>query len=192
MILSQEMYTRIYRLYKRNINTQIIATTLNIPLRTVQSVISRFESSGVTENAEPDDLSINDDSTIEKNATFLDIYTYPKTRYAIIEFVGLLTDNYTETVSKELQKALSSNWKAIGLKMNHVRSMDKSIADIILSYHQKCSSVAKFFAILDPSPQIEPQLRQFNIENVIPIFGTERAFEDNAFSKRMSNFSKRI
>lgn len=189
MILSQEMYTRIYRLYKRNISTQVIASTLNIPLRTVQSVISRFESSGTANQA---DMTANDDSTSENNSTFLDVYNYPKTRYVIIEFVGVLTDNYAETVSKELQKALSSNWKAIGLKMNNVRSMDKSIADIFLLYNQKCSAVAKFFAILDPSPQIEPQLKQFNIENVIPVFGTERAFEDNAFSKRMSNFSKRI
>lgn len=192
MIVSQEMYTRIYRLYKRNINTQIIATTLNIPVRTVQSVISRFENTGTAIQSEPEELIPNGDSTTDSNSTFLDIYTYPKTRYAIIEFVGALTDNYIENVSGELQKNLASNWKAIGLKMNNVHSLDKSIADVILSYHQKCSSIAKFFAILDPSPQIEPQLKQFNIETVIPVFGTERAFEDNAFSKRMSNLTKRI
>jgi anti-anti-sigma regulatory factor len=185
------MYTRIYRLYKRNINTQSIATTLNIPLRTVQSVISRFETSGSLNSAEATNPSENE-SVSEHNSAFLDIYTYQKTRYVIIEFVGVLTGNYTESVSKELQKALSSNWKAIGLKMNNVKNIDKSVADIILSYHQQCTSVAKFFAILDPSPEIESHLKQHNIENVIPIFGTERAFEDNAFSKKMTNFSKRI
>jgi anti-anti-sigma regulatory factor len=185
------MYTRIYRLYKRNINTQSIATTLNIPLRTVQSVISRFEISGNLQPAESED-SIGKKSPVENNTAFLDIYTYPKTRYIIIEFVGSLTDNYTESVSRELQKLLSSNWKAVGLKMNNVEQLDKSIADIILSYHQQCASVAKFFAILDPSPQIETQLKQFNVENAVPIFGTERAFEDTAFSKRITNFPKRI
>lgn len=191
MVLSQEMYTRIYRLYKRNINTQSIATTLNIPLRTVQSVISRFETSGNLQSTESEDSS-EKKSQAENTTAFLDIYTYPKTRYITIEFVGLLTDKYAESVSRELQKLLSSNWKAVGLKMNNVEQLDKSIADIILSYHQKCTSVSKFFAILDPSPEIEPQLKQFNIENVVPIFGTERAFEDNAFSKRMTNFTKRI
>jgi anti-anti-sigma regulatory factor len=133
-----------------------------------------------------------DVASSENNSKFLDIYTFPKTRYAIIEFVGVLSDSYSETVSRELQKVLSSNWKAIGLKMNNVRSIDKSIADIILAYHQKCTTVAKFFAILDPSPEIEQQFKQFNIENVVPIFGTERAFEDNAFSKKTSNITKRI
>lgn len=191
MIVSQEMYTRIYRLYKRNINTQIIAATLNIPVRTVQSVISRFESSGNINESEPGSPSAND-SSAENSSTFLDIYTFPKTRYVIIEFVGVLTDNYAENVSNEIQKALSSNWKAIGLKMNQVHSIDKSIADIILSFFQKSSAVSKFFAILDPSPEIDPQLKQFNIESIVPVFGTERAFEDSAFSKRMSNISKRI
>ncbi len=191
MIVSQEMYTRIYRLHKRNINSQIIASTLNIPLRTVQSVISRFESTTATNQIEPANQSIYD-STSENSTTFLDIYTYTKTRFAIIEFVGVLTDNYADNVTNEIQKTLSSNWKAIGLKLNQVRSIDKSIADIFLSFHQKCSAASKFFALLDPSPEIEPQIKQFNIENIIPIFGTERAFEDNAFSKRMSNLSKRI
>lgn len=191
MVLSQEMYTRIYRLYKRNVNIQSIATTLNIPPRTVQSVISRFETSGNSQSTEPEDSSGKKSQT-ENNTAFLDVYTYPKTRYIIIEFVGLLTDKYAESVSRELQKSLSSNWKAVGLKMNNVEQLDKSIADIILSYHQQCTSVSKFFAILDPSPEIETQLKQFNIENVVPIFGTERAFEDNAFSKRMTSFTKRI
>ncbi|HEX2959272.1 MAG TPA: STAS domain-containing protein [Chitinispirillaceae bacterium] len=192
MVLSQEMYTRIYRLYKRNINAQTIATTLNIPLRTVLSVINRFESAGNANQEEKADLQMNNEPATENSSTFLDVYTYAKTRYMIIEFVGVLTDNYADTITKELQKILSSNWKAVGLKMNDVRLIDKSIADIILAYHQKCSSVAKFFAILDPSPQIEPHLKQFNIENTIPVFGTERAFEDNAFSKKTSNFTKRI
>jgi hypothetical protein len=39
-------------------------------------------------------------------------------------------------------------------------------------------------AILDPSPDIDKLLAQFHIDSTIPVFGTERAFEEAAFSRK--------
>lgn len=192
MGVSQEMYTRIYRLYKRDVNSHRIAATLNIPLRTVQSVISRLATQTAVHFSDKDEPQSESQSKNAQSEGFLDIYFYPKTRYTIIQFVGVLTAHYSENIDKELGKALKSNSKAIALQMADVTTIDQTISKIIITYYSKFTALSKYFAILDPSTIIEPLLKQYNIEDTIPVFGTERAFEDNAFSKKSTTFSKRI
>jgi anti-anti-sigma regulatory factor len=191
MSISQEMYARIYRLYKRNINIHNIASTLNIPLRTVQSVVSRIDNISEETTSDPTE-STEQELHNSHTGGFLDIYLYQKTRYTIIQFVGDLTSSYIENIEREMVKALKSNWKAVALRMSDVDTLDNVVSELIMAYHKQFSTVSKFFALLDPSPKIEPLLKKFDIEGKIPVFGTERAFEDTAFSKKMTNFTKRI
>jgi hypothetical protein len=46
------------------------------------------------------------------------------------------------------------------------------------------TSHERFVAILDPPARIEKQLIEFKIEGKVPIFGTERTFEEHAFPRK--------
>ena len=63
--------------------------------------------------------------------------------------------------------------------------------NILLSVKESFNALGRYFAILDPSAAIEEDLITYNIEAKIPIFGTERAFEETAFSKKGKLFSRR-
>jgi anti-anti-sigma regulatory factor len=189
MDLSEDMYRRVYRLIKRQIDPRLIASTLNIPIKTVQGIISRLEKSN-DPNAIIDDLILAEPENLESG--FLDIYFYPKTRYAIIQVVGTLSGSHVESFRTELEKANESSFKACAIRMADVSEINEETIKIILTFNEKYLSINRFLAILDPSPGIEPIFQKFNVEERIPIFGTERAFEDAAFSKRSANFIKRI
>ena len=91
---------------------------------------------------------------------------------------------YIDLLDKELEKSLAFTWKAVAIKMSDVISMDETGAGSILTYEQKFQENNKFLAILDPSTSVEPLLLKYKLEGKIPIFGTERAFEDSAFAKK--------
>jgi anti-anti-sigma regulatory factor len=187
---SEEMYHRVYRLIKRKLNPHTIAATLHLPLRTILGVINRIER-----NESPDDPTTAStiDAKLEPKQTqeFLDIYFYPKTRYAIVDLVGVLTDSCCNQLIGEFEKAFTSSWKAIAIRMSDVVSISKSIIDIIIENKEKFTAAGRFLAILDPSPEIEQTLVDFNIETILPVFGTESAFEDAAFTKKGKTFTRR-
>jgi len=187
--ISEEMYHRVYRLVKRNVNPHTIAATLNLPLRTILGVINRVERP---------DLSDGSTSAVEtpresqsETQEFLDIYFYPKTRYAILDLVGVLTDSCTEKLLVELDKVLASSWKAVAIRMSDVSALSISIGTLLIEYKEKFNVLSRFLAILDPSPAIEGTLIECKIEQIIPVFGTESAFEDAAFSKKAKTFVRR-
>ncbi len=179
--LSEEMYKRIYRLIKRQIDPRIIANTLNIPLRTIEAISTRLEKNLTNDYA--NEQLFNNGSRAADNG-FLDIYVYPKTRYAIIQLVGTLITDHLESFSKELDKAHNSSFKAFAIRMSDVTSIDETAGKLLLSLYEKVQSFHRFMAILDPSPDIDKLLIQFHIDSTIPVFGTERAFEDAAFSRK--------
>lgn len=187
---SEEIYHRIYRLYKRRITPHTIAATLNLPIRTVLGVIGRLEKKS---NAPPPDLQKNgaeNDAIQSKDEEFLDIYFYPKTRYAILDLVGALSDTYNELLENEIQKVLESQFKAVAMRMSDVSFLSQSAAKILLAGKSRFAALERYLALLDPSPAIESDLVKYEIENAIPIFGTERAFEDAAYSKKGNLFTR--
>ncbi|MBN1306747.1 MAG: anti-sigma factor antagonist [Chitinispirillaceae bacterium] len=183
---SDEIYHRIYRLIKRRISPHIIAATLHLPLRTILGVINRLErAKSVPEFKD----SSPGGEEVSNSSEFLDIYFYPKTRYAIIDLVGSLSDSYTGLLQAEIKKTLASKWKAVAIKMSAVHSLGEAAAGVLLSSKDSFASLGRYLALLDPSPEIESALGAYNVEKKIPIFGTERAFEDAAFSKKKQRFS---
>lgn len=177
--LSQEMYHRIYRMIKRNIEPKIIAATLNLPLKTINNIISRITQKNISDTN--DSASISQDQTV---SDFLDVYLYTRTRFAVIQLVGVLHKQNLYLLEKEIEKSFTAPWKAIALRLTDVLLIDCDSCNFILSSYQKFQSLGRYMAILDPSPQIEATLSEFKIEDKVPIFGTERAFEDAAFPKK--------
>ena len=187
--ISEDIYHRIYRLYKRKISNHTIAATLHLPVRTVISVTNRLDRAETTQTQSDNDKTTHTDSV--PNNEYLDIYFYPKTRYAILDLVGILSDHYTEQLKSEIEKALSSSWKAVAIRMSDVQDISEAAATELLDGSKKFSALGRFFAILDPSPEIESAISTFQLESAIPVFGTERAFEDAAFTKKGKMFGRR-
>jgi anti-anti-sigma regulatory factor len=187
--ISEEIYHRIYRLIKRRLSAHTIAATLHLPLRTVLSVINRFERSESTATTPSGSPDTNPPSPSDSD--YLDIYFYPKTRYAILDLVGTLSDTHTGLLKTELDKAIATSWKAVAIRMSQVHGLSEAAANIILTMKSGFVSLERFLGILDPSSEIEQALAAYNIEGSIPIFGTERAFEDTAFAKKGKLYARR-
>lgn len=177
--LSEEMYRRVYRLIKRQIDPKRIAATLNIPIRMVLNIVNRLENAKEVQIEQ-----IDDDRNKPDQSEFLDIYIYQKTRYSIVQLVGNLSEKNTKLLDLELERVLASSYKAIAIKLTDVISADKAGIDVILSHYEKFSAHGRYMALLDPSPVIEPFLIEMKIEDKIPVFGTERAFEESAFARK--------
>ncbi|MDG5816329.1 STAS domain-containing protein [Chitinispirillales bacterium ANBcel5] len=174
--LSDEMYRRVYRLVKREVEPRIIAATLKLPYKTVQNVTYRLKQHKT-------EIASTESSAPEQ---YLDLYFFPKTRYAQLQMVGMVVDSKIEGLKKEFEKILSSKWKVVVLEMSDVLNIDEVGAKQILHFHQNIKELGRYAAILDPSPEIENQLNRFGLEEQIPVFGTLSALENSAFSKNSS------
>lgn len=177
--LSQEMYHRIYRMIKRDVDPQNIAATVNLPLRTINSIVYKVKH-GDTMVATEHQQKNQDQTVID----FLDTYLYTKTRFAVIQLVGALEKSHLYLLEAELEKTISASWKAIALRLTDVRIIDAESCDFIFNSFQRFQTLGRYLAILDPSPEVEQFIKEYNLEDKVPIFGTERAFEDAAFSKK--------
>ena len=69
----------------------------------------------------------------------------------------------------------------LALRMADVRAVDAMAIDALLSLNNEFKKNRRYMAILDPSPGLEPVFKQHDLDEKIPIFGTERAFEESAF-----------
>lgn len=185
--LSEEMYRRLYRLIKRNVDLRVIANTLNIPLRTVESIKSRFEKTSGNEF-----VPSQDNEETERDNSYLDIYTYPKTRYAILQIVGTLNAEHLAQFKDEIEKAYNTSFKALAIRMSDLTDIDQAAIDLIVQFHEKFQNYGKFLAILDPSEPVETKLIEMKIDKIIQVFGTERAFEDAAFLRKSTTATKRV
>ncbi|MBN1130317.1 MAG: anti-sigma factor antagonist [Chitinispirillaceae bacterium] len=188
--VSEDMYHRVYRLMIRDTDPRLIAAALHLPLRTVLNVTARLKKNqGAGVLFEP--LAIKD---LKKAviASFLDVYFLAKTRYAILQLVGCVTKDHADTLESELQKVRESAWKAIAIRLTDVTAMDDTGARQLIDLCETMKERERFVAFLDPSPDIEQQIDRVGFEKTIPIFGTERAFEDGAFSRRRAASQKRV
>lgn len=187
--ISEEMYHRIYRLIKRNYNAHTIAATLKLPVHTIQSVINRLKKQ--SSSSAHSTRTSSGDASSSFDSEFLDIYVYYKTRYAIVDLVGTLSDSYTKHLKTELDKIATSSWKAVAIRMTDVTSISETASAVLLNTKEKFNKNVRYLALLDPSPTIENDLSNHNLESAIPVFGTERAFEEAAFSKKGKMLGRR-
>jgi anti-anti-sigma regulatory factor len=182
--LSEDMYHRVYRLMNRDTDPRLIAAALDLPLRTVLNVIARLRKNQLV------DPVFQRKPAEEKNKTgsgsFLDVYFLTKTRYTVLQLVGYCIREQAPALETELEKALASTWKTIAIRMTDVTAIDEWTAQRLLEFCVTLKAHERFVAILDPSPAIEQVIVQAGIEEKVPIFGTEHAFEEEAFSRRAS------
>ncbi len=180
--LPMHIYHRIYRFSRRNVEPDRIALTLDLPLKTVQRVLERFahaQKHGGLEHL------VGDLASAEKEPqTFLDIYVAPKVRYVVADISGWAVAEHALYLKERLHEIGRSQWKVIALLMRDVISLDDAAAEVIVSFHDELVARGRYTAILDPSRQTEEYISEHQIEEKVPVFGTEKTFEDEAFSTR--------
>ena len=179
--LPKEIYHRLYSYAKRNVDPVRIAAAMNLPLKTVHYFISRFNSE---KDAEPPtrlpDPAAQSPS-VPARGDFLDTFIFAKTRHSIVDISGSIDKHHVGKLRDTLMKLSSSHRNPLALKMTDVQFIDATGAEMILSLYAEFKQRGRYCAILDPSPEIEPILKQHKIDKEIPIFGTELAFEEHAF-----------
>jgi anti-anti-sigma regulatory factor len=188
--ISWEIYHRIYRLALKNVDAQSIAATLQLPLRTVNIIMERFSANKKRKPADPADSGA--DARIKKtraahelsikNQSFLDVYILSKARYAVIDLSGMVTEEHLEKLKKEIGHLAASTWKAVAILMADVIVVDEKGMAEIIRFHNEFSKRNRFVGLLDPSPAIEPFIEKHKLDEKIPIFGTEKVFEEKAFA----------
>jgi anti-anti-sigma regulatory factor len=196
--ISWEIYHRIYRFAVKNIDAQSIASTLNLPIRTVNNILERFHNAGkelpqeITVTDPPEGRSETKIKIQSEGLSFLDIYILSKARYVIMDLSGMVTIDHIDKVQKELNRLASSSWKAVALLMADVVMIDEKGMSEIIKFHNDFRGRGRFVALLDPSPAIEPFIEKYKIDEKIPIFGTEKVFEEKAFAITKTEGKKTI
>jgi anti-anti-sigma regulatory factor len=180
--LPQDVYHRLYWYVKRNVAPHRIAAALNLPLKTVFNLVYRLKADSFPEHdalsRPPDAIQV---STADTSGDFLDIFLFSKTRYSVIDISGSLCGAHAEKLATEVDSLTQADRKPLALKMTDIVAMDEPGANAIIALHKKFSSNGRYFAILDPSAVIDPLFKQYHIDEKIPVFGTELAFEQHAF-----------
>jgi anti-anti-sigma factor len=107
---------------------------------------------------------------------------FSKTRYSVIDINGFICKETIPRLNEEFRKIAGAGWLPLALRMTDVQNIDTAGIDALLSLHGDFMKSGRYMAILDPSPGLEPVFKQHGLDEKIPIFGTERAFEESAFS----------
>ena len=180
--LSKDTYHRLYWYAQRNVDPHRIAAALNLPLKTVSHLISRLKSDSiVTLTAAPKTAAWPQQKPSEETI-FLDIFVFSKTRYTVIDINGFVCKDTIPKLKEEFKKIAGFGWLPLALRMADVQIVDTMGIDALLSLHSDFKKNGRYMAILDPSPGLEPVFKKHDLDEKIPIFGTERAFEESAFS----------
>jgi len=188
--VSQQMYHRIYRLSQQKLEPMLIAATLKLSVKTVQSVLDRLTPDLVKEieKAAPSESGKKSSSHTQE----FGIMVSNKVRFVLIDIGGPAIAEHVPLLDAELRKILQSEFKAVALHMIDTTDIDADAAKVILQFHDNLVTKNKYGAILDPSDAAEKRIAEFRIEDKIPIFGTERAFEEAAFSLDIEVRSKKL
>jgi anti-anti-sigma factor len=179
--LPKEIYHRLYWYAKKNIDPARISASMGLPIKTVNHFIERFKLENNSAAPKVPEHSTVSSLIAAEKENFLDIFIFPKTRHTVVDINGSLDKKNSEKLKEMLQKAKSSHRNPIALKMTDVHFIDHAGAQTILFLYAEFKQRGRYCAILDPSAAVEPFLKQFGIEDTIPIFGTEIAFEEHAF-----------
>ncbi len=177
--LAIEIYHRIYRLAVRKVPANQIAITLDLPINVVRNVVEHFFSSK-NQNVKQVVKSKNK----KPKQSYLDIYVLKKLKFSIVDINGMVTQEHNEYLKAELNKVLLSNLKTVALLMSKVKEIDETGLSTLLSFYENFCAKGRYSAILDPSEQTEALITEKELEAKVPIFGTEKAFEENALKTK--------
>jgi anti-anti-sigma factor len=179
--LPNEIYHRLYWYAKRNMAPLRIAAALNLPLKTVNNFIGRFRTDHAIADPTVPDAATNTQTDSADLTDFLDIFIFSKTRHSVIDISGSLDKKNSGKLTELLLRTKTSHRNPLALKMTDILYIDESGAKTILDLFEEFKLLGRYFAILDPSAAIEPALKQYGVDGMVPIFGTEIAFEEHAF-----------
>lgn len=182
--LSIDIYHRIYRMASRKISTNQIAVTLNLPFSTVKSVVDKLS---YTPSKKPAKVVHNDDAGAVEHPdaqSYLDVYLLQRLRCSIIDLNGMITAKHAVVLQAELDKIVNSEYKVVAILMTNVKDIDEVGFGLIHSFFDMQTGKGRYVGLLDPSLVVENYLTHHDLEKIIPVFGTEKAFEDNAFKTK--------
>jgi anti-anti-sigma regulatory factor len=178
--LSQDMYHRIYRLAKRNVRAAVIAQTLRLPIDLIQSIVERLMARDKSP-AHKEDRPKTPPPAPEPEEPFLDTVVVLKSHFAILDIGGMLTAINKPQLEKKLKEMIASTHKTLALRLTNAREIDEEGAQELFDFHAAFISKGRYAAILDPSPRVEHDIDRLGLDQKIPVFGTEIAFEEHAF-----------
>jgi anti-anti-sigma factor len=180
--LPKEIYHRLYWYIKKNVEPMRIAAALNLPLKTVQHFVERLKTGkDVAELTEFEKEAEMPAKFQELQGDFLDIFVFSKTRYSVIDISGSLAKKNVQKFKEELRKINSSHRNPLAFKLTGVHNVDNEGIEALLTAYAGFKQMGRYCAILDPNPVVEQVIKQHKLEDKIPIFGTELAFEEHAF-----------
>ncbi|MGB7568452.1 MAG: STAS domain-containing protein [Chitinivibrionales bacterium] len=180
--LPKDTYHRLYWYAQRNVDPHRIAAALNLPVKTVLHLISRLKSETVVPPVPTQKTAARLQRKLSEETIFLDIFVFSKTRYTVIDINGFVCKETIPKLRQEFEKIAGAGWLPLALRMTDVQNIDTTGIDALLSLHRDFKENGRYLAILDPSPGLEPFFKQHDLDEKIPIFGTEQAFEESAFS----------
>ena len=180
--LPKDTYHRLYWYAQRNVDPHRIAAALNLPLKTVSHLISRLKTEAIAQPAATQKATARSQEKPSEETIFLDVFVFSKTRYTVIDINGFVCKETLAKFKEEFKKIAGTGWMPLALRMADVQAVDTVAIDALLSLHNEFKKNRRYMAILDPSPGLEPVFKQHDLDEKIPIFGTERAFEESAFS----------
>ena len=86
---------------------------------------------------------------------------------------------------------LDSQQKAIAIRLTDVHVIDDNAITLLLDYKTRFTNKGRYLGLLDPAPDIEGVIIEKGLDERLPIFETDRAFEENAFKVSIANEKKK-
>jgi anti-anti-sigma factor len=179
--LPQDIYHRLYWYVQRKVDPKRIAAALNLPVKTVQNLIDRLNAEKKEAPAEKVKVKPEQTKGNPVSADFMDIYIFAKTRYTIIDISGSIDKQHTQKLRDELVKISASDRKPLALKMSDVVFIDDYGIQELKNLYVGIKYQNGYCAILDPSLIADEAIKRYGLDEIIPVFGTEIAFEEHAF-----------
>lgn len=179
--LPKDTYHRLYWYAKRNVDPHRIAAALNLSYKTVTHLIKRLRSETISGPAPAQKSADSPKHKQSKETLFLDIFIFAKTRYTVIDINGYICKETVPKLNEEFKKIAGSGRLPLALRMADVQNIDSAGIEALVSMYGDFKKNGRYMAILDPSPDLDSVFKHHDLDKTIPIFGTERAFEENAF-----------
>ena len=165
---------------KRNVDPARIAAALNLPIKTVQHLIDILGEEKKPDGAKHLKKQLPFAAEASSADDFLDLFAFTKTRYTVVDISGSIVKQYLPKLRELLLKVGIADRKPFALKMTDVALIDESGIAAIKTLYTGFKHQGRYCAILDPSPAVESVIKQHGLDTIIPIFGTEIAFEEKA------------
>jgi len=179
--LPKDIYHRLYWYAKRNVDPARIAAALNLSIKTVHQIIGKLAEENNRKSAAESLPPLHPASTKALPADFLDLFVFTKTRYSVVDISGSIDKMHIQKFRETLLKITSTDRKPLALKMTDVTTIDDTGVGSIKTLYTDIARQGRYCAILDPSLAVESALKRHGLDALIPIFGTELAFEERAF-----------